>query len=128
MQSEMPFYEGIEQALSACVQALGGAKVVGAKLWPDKSIEDARTLLLNCMNGHRSEKLGYTQIMFLFREAKAAGCHTPFVWFAGEIGYEAKPITRAEEVDRITTVIEQSSKTLASAIQALERVQKGRSI
>ena len=124
MQTEMPFFEGIEQALAACVQALGGAKAVGAKLWPDKSVEDARTLLLNCMNSTRKEKLDYTQIMFLFREAKAAGCHAPFAWFANEIGYDTKPITKAEEVDRLTSVVEQASKTLSAAVASLERIQR----
>lgn len=31
----------------------------------------------------------------------------------------------AEEVDRLTTVVEQAMKTLAVAIPALERIQKG---
>ncbi len=125
MQNEMPFFEGVEQVLSACVQALGGAKVVGSKLWPDKSVEDARTLLLNCMNTSRKEKLDYTQIMYLFREAKQVGCYAPFSWFARECEFEARPITKAEEVDRLTSVIEQSSKALAASVAALERIQRG---
>lgn len=124
VQAELPFFEGIEQALASCVQALGGAKSVGSKLWPDKSVEDARVLLLNCMNPGRKEKLDYTQIMFIFREAKNAGCHAPFVWFAREIGYDTKPVTKAEEVDRLTTVIEQSSKTLTLALNTLDRIQR----
>jgi len=125
MQSEMPFYENIEQALTACIQALGGAKQVAHKLWADKNPEEGRTLLLNCVNPTRKEKLDYTQVMYLFREAKAIGCHAPYLWFSNEIGYDARPITKAEEVDRLTTVVEQSAKLLAAALTQLEKIQHG---
>jgi hypothetical protein len=124
MQSELPFYEGPEDALRTAVQALGGAKQVGPMLWPDKSVDAASRLLLDCINSSRSEKLEFTQIMRIFSLAKEAGCHGPFSWIAGEIGYEAKPITKAEEVDRLVSVIEQASKTQAAALAALERMQR----
>lgn len=123
MQGELPFYEGPEDALRAAIQALGGAKKVGPMLWPDKSIDSASRLLLDCINPGRPEKLELTQIMRIFALAKEAGCHGPFAWFAGEIGYDSKPITKAEEIDRLTSVVEQSSKTLAAAVAALERIQ-----
>lgn len=125
MQTELPFYEGPEDALRAAVQALGGAKKVGPMLWPDKGIDTSARLLLDCINPSRAEKLEITQIMRVFALAKEAGCHSPFAWFAGEVGYDVKPITKAEEVDRLTAVVEQSSKTLAAAVAALERIQRG---
>ena len=126
MQSDLPFYEGAEDALRAAVGHLGGAKQVGALLWPDKVPEQAARILLDCLNSGRPEKLDLTQIMLIFRLAKEKGCHSPFAWFCGEIGYESKPITRAEEVDRLTSVVENSSKTLAAAVAALERMTKVR--
>lgn len=71
-----------------------------------------------------SEKLEFTQIIRIFSLAKEAGCHGPFAWIAGEIGYEAKPLVKAEEVDRLVSVIEQASKTQAAALAALERMQR----
>lgn len=124
MQSEMPFYEGVEDALRAALQAIGGAKKVGILIWPDKSVDESARRLLDCLNPTRSEKLDYTQIMYIFREAKNVGCHAPFAWFASEIGYDVKPVTRAEEVDRLTQVVEQSSKQLSAAVAALERIQR----
>lgn len=123
MQTELPFYDTPEKALDACIQALGGSKRVGAKLFPEKSIESATTYLSNCVDSNRNEKLSLSHVMMLFKMAKDEGIHSPFIWFAGEAGYEAKPITRAEEVDRLTSVIEQASKTLSTAVAALERVQ-----
>lgn len=126
MQGELPFFESPEDALRAAVQALGGAKKVGAMLWPDKTIDNAGRQLLDCLNASRAEKLELSQIMRVLSWAKDAGFHAPFAWLAGEIGYEARPITKAEEVDRLTQVVEQSSKTLAAAVAALERMQRVR--
>lgn len=123
MQSEMPFYETPEAAVRACIEQLGGAKKVGAKLFPDKTTENARDYLLACVNETRPEKLSFTQTMFIFREAKSIGFHAGFEWFAHQCEYEARPITRAEEMDRLTNVIESSSKTLAGALALLERLQ-----
>lgn len=125
MQSELPFFESPEDALRAAVQALGGSKKVGAILWSDKGVDNASRLLLDCINTSRAEKLEVSQVMLILRMAKEAGCHAPFTWMASEIGYDVKPITRGEEVDRLTTVVEQSTKTLAQALKALERIQGG---
>ena len=121
----MPFYESAEDALKASVQAVGGAKVIGAMLWPDKSVDSAHKLLLDCLNSERSEKLSYSQIIMVFRVAKEAGFHAGFDWWAQQCEYEAQPVSRAEQVDRLTTVVEQASKTLSAAVSALERIQKG---
>ena len=128
MQAEMPFYEGPEDALRAAVQALGGAKQVGAMIWPDKTPDSAGRLVQDCLNPSRAEKFDVTQVMFVLRRAKEAGVHGPFMWFAGEIGYDARPITKAEEADRLTTVVEQSTKTLATALAQLERIQRSQNI
>jgi hypothetical protein len=124
MQSDLPFYESPEDALKSAVQELGGAKQVGAALWPDKTPDAARTRLLDCLNPARSERLDVTELMFVFRKARDAGCHGPFSWLCAEIGYEARAVTKAEEVDRLTSVVEQSSKTLAAALATLEKMQR----
>jgi hypothetical protein len=127
MQADLPFFECPEDALRTAVQSLGGAKQVGARLWPDKSPDVAGRLLLDCLNPARSEKLDLGQIIRVLSWAKDAGAHGPMHWIAGEIGYEARPVTKAEEVDRVTTVIEQAAKTLAGGLATLERLQRVRS-
>lgn len=124
MQTEMPFYEGIEDALRGAIQALGGAKKVATTLWPDKPVEEARSLLLNCINSARKEKLDYSQLMWVFRESKRVGFNAAFQWFARECEFEARALTKAEEVDRLTSVVEQSTKTLVTALATLERIQR----
>lgn len=123
MQAELPFYESPEDALRAAVQVLGGAKKVGALLWPDKTVDNAARQLLDCINPGRHEKLDMSQMMAILRMAKDEGCHAPFAWLAAQIGYDVSPITKADEVDRLTTVVEQSTKTLAVALARLESIQ-----
>jgi hypothetical protein len=127
-QDELPYFESAEDALRAAVQALGGAKRVGALLWPDKTPDHAGRHLLDCINVGRAEKLSLSQAMRVLALAKDAGCHAPMLWICGEIGYDARPVTNAEEVDRITSVVEQSTKTLANAIATLERLQRVRGV
>ena len=126
MQADLPFFESPEDALRAMVQALGGAKMVGSRLWPDRTPDSARTRLLDALNPTRSERLNLSESMFILRLAREAGLHEAFHWLAAEVGYEARPITRAEEVDRLTSVVESSSKTLAAALSTLERLQRVR--
>lgn len=128
MQGDLPFFEGPEEALRAAVQHLGGAKKVGPMLWPDKTIDAAGRQLLDGLNPARPEKLDICQVMFILGKAKDAGYHAAFAWIANEMGYESRPITRAEEVDRLTSVIETASTTLANAVSALERVQRANSL
>lgn len=125
MQVEMPFFECAEDALKSAVQALGGAKVVGPMLWPDKSVDSAARQLLDCLNTSRSEKLDVSQVILVFTKARSAGHHVPFMWFAQEVGYEAKPVTKEEEVDRLTFVIENSTKQLEAALNHLSRLKAG---
>lgn len=123
MQTEMPFFEGPEDALREAVRGLGGPKKVGPLLWPDKTHDAAARLLQDCLNVSREEKLALSQMMFVLRAARDAGVHAPFQYIAGELGYDAKPITREEETDRLASVIEHSTATLASALAHLGRLQ-----
>jgi hypothetical protein len=126
MQTDLPFFESAEDALKAAVMALGGTKQVGHTLWPDKTVDNAGRLLSDCLNSGRAEKLEPAQALLIFRLARDVGCYEPFRWFAGEAGFDATPVTRAEEIDRVTSVIESSSKTLQVAIATLDRLQRVR--
>lgn len=124
MQTELPFYESPEDAVRAAVSTLGGAKKVGSLLWRDLLAENAGRKLLDCLNPSRAEKLDISQVMFIFSLAREAGHHEPFNWYAAQIGYDAKPVTRAEEKDRLTSVLESSTRTMTAALAALERLQR----
>ena len=123
-QTELPFFEGPEDALKDAVQHLGGAKAVGKELWPDKSVDTAQRLLLDCLNTSRAEKLELSQILMILRLAKEAGCHAPMRWLAAEVGYDAIPISKAEQDDRLAAAIEGATKELAGLLKRAEATRK----
>ena len=119
------FHERIEDAVDEVIRAAGGRKKVAGELWPDKPARDAHNLLDACLNPDRREKLAPSQVLYIARRGQEVGCHALMSHIAQECGYEIKPITKAEEVDRLTTVVEQSTKTLTTALATLERLQRG---
>ena len=123
MQTEMPFFDSPEEALKSAVNALGGTKEVGLQLFPDKSADVASRHLNDCLNNSRAEKLDLSQILWILRKAKEKGHHTAFAWFANYVGYEAKPIAKAEEVEKLQDTIRDATKTLQFALLTLNKIQ-----
>lgn len=124
MQTEMPFFEGPEDALREAVRAIGGPKKVGPMLWPDKTPDAAARLLQDCLNAGRSEKLDLSQVLFILRAARDTGFHAAFQYLAADAGYDARPVSREEEEDRTTAIIASASTTLAQALATLERLKE----
>lgn len=121
MQSAL-FHERFEDALDEAIRVCGGRKRFACEMWPDKPARDAHNLLDACLNPERRERLSPAQVMYIAKRGAEAGCHAVMQYLAAECGYEIKPITKAEEVDRLTVVVEQSAKTLAAALASLERI------
>ena len=66
MQSELPFFDSAEAATRHAIEASGKTlKEVAVALWPDKTNDAARTLLANCLNENRPERLTADQHAFI---------------------------------------------------------------
>lgn len=122
MQPEL-FHERFEDALAETIAACGGRKAIAGGLWPDKPQRDAHNLIDACLNPERREKFSPSQLIYILKKGREAGSHAAAMYLARECGYDIKPIVQAEEVDRLTTVIEQSTKQLAGALAMLDRIQ-----
>ncbi|MFA6310618.1 MAG: hypothetical protein WC681_04005 [Sterolibacterium sp.] len=123
MQSAL-FHERFEDALDEVIRVCGGRKNVACDMWPEKPQREAHNLMDACLNPERRERFSPAQVLYLARRGSEVGCHAVLIFLGRECGYEVKPITKAEEVDRLTSVVEQSTKTLASALATLERLQR----
>lgn len=116
------FVENIYDALKSIVQHLGGAKMVGGHLWPQKSVDDARRLLLDCLNPDRHEKLDPEQVLLLFRLGRDAEFHVAKHWFDREAGYQpAAPLDPREAELQLVRTIDQATATLERALGELQR-------
>lgn len=101
-RSESPqqalFHEDINAALSGLVAALGGAKVVGSKLYPDLPMDGAARRLLDAVNPDRAQQLSQTQFLTLLRWGREAGYHQLMEYLADEAGYtRPSPLSLEDE-------------------------------
>lgn len=86
-QQEQLFYEDIYDALRAAVQAAGGAKMVGPKLWPNKPVPEAQRALLDALNRDRDRKLDPEEQLMVLRLAREAGFHAGIRFICEQLGY-----------------------------------------
>lgn len=101
-----------------------GRKKLACEMWPDKPAREAHNLMDACLNPERRERFSPSQVLYIARRGREADCHALMNYLGAECGYEVKPVSKAEEVDRLTSVVESSSKTLAAALATLERLQR----
>jgi hypothetical protein len=91
--------DSIYEALKQLVDVLGGAKVVGHRLRPERGHIEARIWLLNCLNDDRPEKLDPEQVLLLLRWGHESGCHDAMHFVAHATGYtNPTPLTPADEL------------------------------
>lgn len=122
MDQQALFFDDANDALRTVVQALGGSKVIGAKLWPDKAPDAAGRLLADCLNPSKAEKLSPDQVLLLLRWGHDVGCHAGMQFLANEAGYAITPITPEAERDRLADAILEGARTLERAVKAAERI------
>lgn len=121
MDQQPLFYESLNDVLSACVMACGGAKVVGGKLWPEKPADAAHRLLLQCLKEDRAEKLGPDQLMFILKLGRDRGFHDAMKFMANDAGYDSpRPVDADQQAKRLVDVIQQCTDAQNAAIKRLE--------
>lgn len=93
------FHEDINEAVKGLVSALGGAKSVGSRLYPDLPPDTAARRLLDALNPDRAQQLSQTQFVTLLRWGREAGYHGVMEYIADEAGY-TRPSPRSPEEER----------------------------
>lgn len=97
MDQQTLFHECLADAILDTVNQLGGPKRVGLQLWPSKSMQQAQTTLLNCLNEDRAEKLGLNEMDHILRLARAAQVLTPFKYLADAFDLELRILDPADK-------------------------------
>ena len=93
----LPF-EDLNQCLIECVKACGGSKVVGHKVWPEKTVDAAQRHLLNCLNEGKAERLSPDQVLLIAKLAREKGCHAYMQHMAAALSYaEPSPVEPEDE-------------------------------
>lgn len=122
---ESLFYETWDDAGRAIVERAGGYKVVGHRLRPTKSPEQAGRWLADCLNPLRQERLDPEDLMALICIGREIGFHGAKHFFDGETGYvPTPPADPADEQAKLVHTIEQAGAVLQRALTALDKLRK----
>ena len=117
------FFDGIEDALREVVRALGGPKVVGAKLWPEIEPDKAGRRLADCMNDSRREVLSPAQVLMILRLGRQCGAHAAINYIARECGYaDPAPIEPEDEIARLQREFVEATKQLGALAVQIEKM------
>lgn len=89
------FHDDLYSALRATVEVLGGAKRVGAALWPAMTIQAAQQQLLNALNPDKPHKLSLDEIVHIARLGRREGVHAVMEYLCASLDYETpRPVTQ----------------------------------
>jgi hypothetical protein len=120
----------IQEAIGQSVDAAGGPAVVGPLLWPEKDRKSAALLMKACLNLNRRERVSPTQMLQIFKLARARGCTVGIDCLLTEIGCEKShfltPEKELEDLQRAYIQNVQEQSALADRIEiATERMCTG---
>lgn len=111
-------------ALVEAVKALGGSKVVGCKLWPEKAPDAAQRLLLDCLNDDRPAHLTPEHVLLVLRLARQAGHHGAVGWLLAELGYAPpQPVEPRDEAAELQRQFIEASRMMSQLASRIERLQ-----
>jgi hypothetical protein len=117
------FCESLTDAIRDVVRACGGTKVVGCKLWPEKTPDAAARLLADCLNDSRPERLTPDHLMLLARMGRERGCHSVMAYMLAELGYAPPvPVEPADEAAELQRKYVEATKALLKMAERIERL------
>lgn len=115
--------ESMNDALIDCVKSCGGSKVVGAALWPAKTVDAAQRHLLSCLNPERPEKLDTDEIESIARMARERGCHALMGYLAQTLSYaEPVPVEPKDEADDLRRKFLDAAQALSNLAARIENL------
>ena len=129
----MSDFESMNEMLIACVKAIGGSKVVGPILFPDKVkidratneilTEPAQRFLLNCLDFNRAEKLSPDQSFLIIQLARDKGIHIGINYICESLGYSIpNPIEPEDEKAELMREFIESQKAMTLLAEKLSHV------
>jgi hypothetical protein len=119
----MDGFETLNDACIDAVRALGGSKVVGPMLWPEKDPVAAARLLRDSLNENRAERLCPDQLMLIARKARERGNHSIMNHFCESCGYaDPVPVEPEAELAGLLREFNANSERQAAQQAKIERL------
>jgi hypothetical protein len=94
---------------------------------PEKGPEGAGRWLLDCLSPDRKEKLCIEQVLWILREARAAGCHAGMAYITQDAGYAPpQPVEPDDEMAALQREFIATAKRQEHLLKRLEAVAERR--
>lgn len=116
------FYERIEDALDAIINACGGRKKFACEMWPDKPARDAHNLIDACLNIERRERFSPQQVLFILRRGREVGFNAAAESLFRDIGYHLEPIEPEDEKAALQRAYIESVNVQRRIVERMERL------
>jgi hypothetical protein len=118
-QEAFPFFESSEAATKHAIQASGREiKEVARALWPDKTVDAARTALSNALNENRSERLTADQHIFI---AQFTGRFEWLHYACHQLSHTRPvPVTPAEQAAALQAALFEKSGELRALLDQVD--------
>lgn len=115
------FKDNVFDAVRSVVAALGGAKIVGCQLRPEKAADEAARWLNKCLDDGAAEKLDLDQLLLILRMGREANCHIAMGYICEVAGYEAKPVEPEDTRAQLQREFTQGVKLMSQLAARMER-------
>ena len=117
-------HESISDALREVIQAIGGPKTVGERMFPDMPADHAASRIRDCLNADRRDRFTPDQVLMILRLGHQVGCHAGMVFMARELGYsDPVPVDPEDEVARLQRDFIEASKALVTMAGKIDQMQ-----
>lgn len=122
METPSLFVESIEEAVAEVARVCGGRKAFAAAMWPSLPVRDAHNRIDACLNPERREQFHPTDILYIMRQGREAGCHSLMLFLARESGYtDPQPVEPEDERAKLQREFVQAQKAMAQLAARMER-------
>lgn len=123
MDQQRLIFEDVNDALGEVVRALGGAKLVGARMRPELPADQAGNWIRDCLNANRRERFDPDQVLLLLRWGREVSCHAAMHYLTGEAGYETpRALSPKDEAALLMERAGQLAKESRNVADALDRL------
>lgn len=115
------FHDSVHDAIAADIMAIGGFKVVAAKLWPAKDLTAAANTLRNAVNPEQAQKLCADEILQIKRLAREVGSTATCDYEAQQLGFQITWVDPKGEGDQLRRDYIEAAKAMQRLAERITR-------
>lgn len=123
MDTSSLFCESIEEAVVEVAQRCGGRKAFAAEMWPSMPVREAHNRFDACCNPERRETFHPSDLLYIARRGREAGCHALMLFLARESGYsDPQPLEPGDERAKLQREFAEAVRAQAKLVERMERL------